>query len=205
MKTTNELLYTKMLSDEDIVVHARIIAEASHEIREIEESKRKLRDLKATIERHSKYIQEGKIELQTTAEFEWHTPIADQVTVHSINGDFRDFVRLMTEEELKEHCQLELPFEEKEDSEEIPTTAGESTPLNPDHYYIEGSHATWFVRRKGQIPCVAFFNDEDSCKLFLKHYLITSSLNQAFDLMREDKAAERRAQLETIRNEKEEL
>ena len=42
MKTTNELLYTKMLSDEDIVVHARIIAEASHEIREIEESKRKL-------------------------------------------------------------------------------------------------------------------------------------------------------------------
>lgn len=111
MKTEVEFIYEKELKNDGIIEHAHIIAEASQQISEIAEARKRLRELKETIERHSKYIQDGKISFQTVGEFEWHKPIADYVTIHSIQGDFPEFIRPMTPKEIEEYCELEIPFE----------------------------------------------------------------------------------------------
>ncbi|MBN8545806.1 MAG: hypothetical protein J0L60_06700 [Ignavibacteria bacterium] len=111
MKTINYFNYEKELTNEDIIRYAKIIAQASKEISEIEEAKKRLRDLKETIERHSKYIQEGKIVSLYQGEFEWHKPVQNCVTISSPTGRFPAFLRDMTPEEIKEHSQLEIPFD----------------------------------------------------------------------------------------------
>jgi len=111
MKTINYFNYEKELTNEDIIRYAKIIAQASKEISEIEEAKKRLRELKETIERHSKYIQEGKIVSLYQGEFEWHKPVQNCVTISSPTGRFPAFLRDMTPEEIKEHSQLEIPFD----------------------------------------------------------------------------------------------
>lgn len=115
MKTINYFYYENELTNEDIIRYAKIIAQASKEISEIEEAKKRLRDLKETIELHSKYIQEGKIVSLYQGEFDWHSPVQDCVTVSSPSGRFPTFVRDMTPEEIVEHSQLEIPFAETVD------------------------------------------------------------------------------------------
>lgn len=114
MKTVNYFNYEKELTNEDVVHHAKIIAQASKEIGEIEEAKKRLRDLKETIERHSRYIQAGKIVSFLQGEFDWHKPVQDCVTISSPSGRFPAFVRDMTPDEIQEYSQLEIPFEAEE-------------------------------------------------------------------------------------------
>lgn len=118
MKTIDFFEYRKELTNEDIIEHARVVAQASEEITEIEEAKKRLRGLREKIERHLKYIQEGKIQLQTQGEFEWHEPVQNAVTISPVHpGDFKPFVRDMTPEEIQEHSQLEIPFEAQDNIE----------------------------------------------------------------------------------------
>lgn len=126
MATTKKgFQYVQTLTDQDIIEQARIIADASKKIEEIKEQQKQIKELQKTIVTHSKYIQEGAVSGWSYGVFEWNKPVHGVVTV-SFDEErrmygytpFPTFVRDMTEEELKEHCELEIPFDQEEESEQ---------------------------------------------------------------------------------------
>jgi len=123
-----------ILTDADIISRARLISDASAEITKIEEEKKRIPGLRNTIKYHSEEIAEGKIKKTFLGEHSWHDPIEGKVTITPVEDDkFRSFVRDMTDQEMSEHSQIELEFQDNP----VKTAQEEINDAVADHVYMK--------------------------------------------------------------------
>jgi len=113
MTTEQYFTHTVTLTDAQLNEKARAIASAMAEINRIEEERKKIAELRKTMKELSREIEEGVITTTRRGNHHWHHPAEGKVHITPVYEDhFEPFTREMTPEELEEHSQIEIQFEE---------------------------------------------------------------------------------------------